>query len=452
LGVRWIAPALLLTFACGAAEDAPDIMTDEAEIGSGFAFGRTKRVSVSSNGTQGDLESSRPSLSRDGDVVAFVSSATNLVLGDTNGVEDIFVHDQKTGQTERVSVSSDGTEADLFSDRFPPVLDRGGRFVAFESLATNLVSGDTNDTVDIFLRDRRNLTTVRVSVGAAGAEADSFSTAPAMSADARYIAFVSNATNLVAGDTNGFQDVFVRDRRLATTSRVSVATNGAQGNDDAIASPAVSDDGRTVVFATNATNLTSFGVGGVVVRDRRLGTTTLATLSSDGVPGNLGGGGSGVNISSDGRFVAFDSSSTNLVPNDTNGVPDVFVRDLQRGRTERVSVSSAGAQGNGTSALGALSADGRFVAIISTATNFTPGVPMGVAQAYLHDRQTGTTRLATRAPNGSPADHGTLSASLSKDGSVLALWSLATNLVPNDTNGVADVFVERVFSGSSHRY
>jgi hypothetical protein len=427
-------------------------VTYEAEMASGLAFGRAERVSVSSNGTQGDLESSRPSLSRDGNVVGFVSSATNLVPGDTNGVEDIFVRDKNTGQTERVSVSSDGSEADLFSDRYSPALDCSGRFVAFESLATNLVPGDTNETVDIFLRDRRNHTTVRLSVGAAGAQGNSFSTAPAISSDARYVAFISNATNLVAGDTNGFQDVFIRDQRLGATSRASVATNGAQGNDDAIASPAVSDDGRTVAFATNATNLTPFGVAGVVVRDRRLGTTTLATLSSDGVPGNLGGGSSGVNISSDGYLVAFDSSSTNLVPNDTNGVPDVFVRDLRRGRTERVSVSSTGFQGNGTSALGALSPDGRFVAIISTATNFTSGVPVGIAQAYVHDRQTGTTRLATRAPNGSPGDHGTLSAALSKNGSVLALWSLATNLVPNDTNGVSDIFVESVSSGESHRY
>ncbi|HEX6765703.1 MAG TPA: hypothetical protein VF103_09505, partial [Polyangiaceae bacterium] len=132
-GARGVLPALvLLTFGCSAAEEELDISVYEAEMGSGLAFGRAERVSASSNGTQGDLESSRPSLSREGDVVAFVSSATNLVRGDTNGVEDIFIHDEQTGRTERVSVSSSGTEADLFSDRYAPALDRSGRFVAFE--------------------------------------------------------------------------------------------------------------------------------------------------------------------------------------------------------------------------------------------------------------------------------------------------------------------------------
>jgi hypothetical protein len=439
-----------LCLACGPVDDAaePAFETTESGVARGLVFGLAERASVSSGGVEGDLESSRPGLSRDGRVVGFVSSATNLVPGDTNGVEDIFVHDRTTDRTERVSVASDGTEGDDFSDRFAPALDATGRFVAFESSATNLVAGDTNETFDVFLRDRTNAITSRVSLAANGAQGDDFSISPALSADARHVAFVSNASNLVAGDTNGFADAFVRDRRLGTTSRVSVATGGAQGNGNVFDQLAVSDDGRFVAFSSSATNLVPEGVAGSFVRDRVRGTTVLVTVSSAGVPGNLGG--SGVGMAGGGRIVSFDSSSSNLVPGDTNGTSDVFVRDLGRGTTERVSVASNGAQANGTSGFSALSADGRFVAFGSDATNLVSGVTTSVTRAYVHDRLTRTTRLATRTFDGSVPDGATGQPALSADGRVLATQSLATNLIPNDTNGVSDVFVQKVVFPPRH--
>ena len=447
---RWSdALPVLVCLGCGAAYEEPDTETAQSEAGRAFAFGPAVRASVSSRGAQGDLESSRPALSRDGNVVGFVSSATNLVAGDTNGVEDIFVRDLETGSTERVSVASDGTQGDAFSDRFAPALDRTGRFVAFESGATNLVPNDTNAAFDVFLRDRRAGTTVRVSLGANGAQGNDFSISPALSVDARFVAFASGATNLVPDDTNGFVDAFVRDRRRGTTSRVSISTSGAEANDDVIAAPALSDDGRFVVFLSGATNLTPHASRGVFVRDRERDTTALASVSSAGVAGN---GFSGrVGVSGDGRFVVFDSSSTNLVPNDTNGQPDVFVHDRRRRTTERVSVSSSGEQGNGSAGFAAISADGRYVAFGSAATNLVPGISTPTGRTYVRDRRTGTTRLATRTFDGNPPDGSTGSPALSGDGSVLATESGASNLVPNDTNGATDVFVQRLLVSPDRR-
>ncbi|HVR19862.1 MAG TPA: hypothetical protein VMS65_09200 [Polyangiaceae bacterium] len=449
---RWLgALPLLACLGCSAADEERDAETAESEIGAGVAIGFARRASVASAGVEGDLESSRPALSRDGRVVGFVSAATNLVPNDTNGVEDIFVHDRGTDRTERVSVASDGSQGNDFSDRFAPALDATGRFVAFESSASNLVPGDTNAAFDVFLRDRRTQTTTRLSVAQSGAQGDDFSISPAMSADARSLVFVSNATNLVPGDTNGFSDAFVRDRRLGTTSRVSVATSGAQGNGDVFDQLAVSDDGRFVAFSSSATNLVPEAVAGSFVRDRVRGTTVLVSVSSVGAPGNLGG--TGVSISGDGRFVTFDSSSTNLVPGDTNGTSDVFVRDLARGTTARVSVASNGTQANGSSGFSTISADGRWVAFGSVATNLAPFVTTATTRTYIHDRFTRITRLATRTFDGSDPDGGTGQPALSADGRVLATQSLASNLVPNDTNGASDIFVQRLaFSSRATRF
>jgi hypothetical protein len=442
---------LTVCLGCGAADMAEDTEVVEGEIGRVLAFGASVRVSVSSNGTEGDLESTRPELSLDGRVVAFVSNATNLVPGDTNGVEDVFVHDRITDRTERVSVSSEGTQGDDLSNRFPPALDRTGRFVAFESFATNFDPRDTNATADIFLRDRNRRTTTRVSVGASGDQGNGYSISPAMSSDARFVAFVSSSTNFVPGDNNGFDDVFVRDRVLGTTSRVSLAIGGVQGNGDVFLAPALSDDGRFVVFASRATNLTPEAAPGLFVRDRRFGTTALVSASAAGVAGNSGGVAGGAAISGDGRFVAFDSAATNLTPNDTNGAGDVFVRDRRRGTLERVSVSSAGGQANGPSGLPSISDDGRFVAFGSSATNLVSGITTDVSRVYLHDRLTRVTRLVTRTFDGGPPDFGGGQPALSGDGGVIAMQSLASNLVPDDTNGVTDIFTQRISTASSRR-
>jgi hypothetical protein len=214
--------------------------------------GATTRVSVSSVGGQGNDFSSGPALSADGRYVAFESTASNLVAGDTNGSGDVFVHDRQTGATTRVSVSSTGEQGN--GNSFRAALSADGRYVAFESTASNLVAGDTNGTSDIFVHDRQTGATTRVSVSSAGEQGNNNSFRSALSANGRYVAFYSLASNLVAGDTNGRWDVFVHDRQTGVTRRVSVSSAGVQGNHDSMW-PALSADGRYVAFDSVASNL-----------------------------------------------------------------------------------------------------------------------------------------------------------------------------------------------------
>jgi Tol biopolymer transport system component len=335
--------------------------------------GNTERVSVDSAGNQGNAGSFFSSISADGRFVAFASYATNLVPGDTNGASDIFVHDRQSGITERVSVDSTGNQGDGAS--YVPAISGDGRFVAFASVATNLVPGDTNGGWDVFVHDRQTRATERVSVDSTGSQGNNTTSAiwnsyrPAISADGRFVAFPSDATNLVPGDTNGRLDVFVHDRQTRTTERVSMDSAGNPGNRDSI-QPSISADGRFVAFGSDATNLVSGDTNwwaDVFVHDRQTRTTERVSVDSAGTQGN--GSFSGEpSISADGRFVAFTSDARNLVPGDTNGInADVFVHDRQTRTTERVSVSSAGTQGNWFSGEPSISADGRFVAFYSLA-------------------------------------------------------------------------------------
>src|SRR3989441_47631 len=218
-----------------------------------------------------------PALSADGRFIAFVSLATSLVAGDTNGATDVFVRDRQTGTTERVSVASDGTESNDAS--LGSALSADGRLVAFQSDATNLVPGDTNSATDVFVHDRQTGMTERVSVASDGTQANNASSYPVLSADGRFVAFDSAATDLVAGDTNGASDVFVHDRQTGTTERVSGASDGTQGN-DASAGPALSADGRLVAFHSTATNLVAGDTNrayDVFVHELMVSTTTSST-------------------------------------------------------------------------------------------------------------------------------------------------------------------------------
>lgn len=184
--------------------------------------------------------------------VAFESRAANLTANDTNGVTDVFVYDNETKQTVRVSTSSSGIQGNGGS--FSPALTPDGRVVVFESLATNLAPDDTNHHRDIFVHDRKTGLTTRVSVDSRGNQANNFSQASHLSADGRYIVFESLASNLVSGDTNGVIDVFVHDRQAGRTSRVSVGNDGTQANNASV-NPTISEDGRYVTFESFATNL-----------------------------------------------------------------------------------------------------------------------------------------------------------------------------------------------------
>jgi Tol biopolymer transport system component len=377
-----------------------------------------------------------------GRFVAFQSAATNLVAGDTNSCEDVFVHDRQGGTTERVSVSSAGAQAS--NECTNPAISADGRFVSFTSFDANLVSGDTNSTFDVFVRDRQSGTTERVSLNSAGAQANAGCFGSGVSADGRFVLFASAASNLVAGDTNNNFDLFVRDRQNGTTEIVSVSTSGVQANSMCTRS-SISPDGRFVGFDSAASNLVAGDTNNdfdIFVRDRQNGTTERVSVDSAGAQGNDYS--YWATISSDGRFVAFQSFATNLVAGDTNSCADVFVRDRQAGTTERVSLGSAGAQANGPCYLPSISADGRHVQFMGAATNLVPSDSNGCVDVFVRDLQSGTTERVSVDSAGAEGHGDTWDncmPSISEEGRYVAFVSFAGNLVAGDTNGFRDVFV-----------
>jgi Tol biopolymer transport system component len=401
-------------------------------------------MSVSTAGVQGNGGSLSSAISADGRFVAFMSNASNLVPNDTNGFADVFVRDRQLGTTERVSVDSGGVQGNVGGGAGGLSISADGRFVAFASSSTNLVPGDTNGFSDVFVRDRQLGLTERASVDSGGVQGNNSSSAPSVSADGRYVAFASAATNLVPGDTNGYGDIFVRDRQLGLTERVSVNSAGVQGNFVSQNGLAISGDARFVAFASNATNLVPGDTNSftdVFVRDRQLGLTERVSVDSGGVQGNDGS--YTPSVSADGRYVAFFSVATNLAVGDTNGKFDIFVHDRQVGTTERVSIDSAGVQGNDNSYDPAISADGRCVAFFSWATNLVPGDTNFDGDIFVHDRLLGTTSRVSVSSGGAQANgnSGDNDTSISAEGRFVAFESAASGLVPSDINGVGDVFV-----------
>ena len=409
--------------------------------------GTTERVSVASDGTQGNQESIYDAISVDGRYVAFGSSSTNLVAGDTNGYSDVFVHDRQTGETTRISIASDGTQANANSYR--PFISADGRYVAFTSRATNLVSGDTNGFPDVFVHDLQTGETSRDSIASDGTQGNNWSGSSYVSADGRYVAFDSNASNLVNEDTNGYFDSFVHDRQTGETTRISIASDGTQGNEGS-SSPSISADGRYVAFHSFASNLVESDTNGysdVFVHDRQTGETTRISIASDGTQGNEGS--SSPSISADGRYVAFHSFASNLVESDTNGAVDVFVHDMQTGETSRDSIASDGTQGNSQSDNPSISADGRYVAFESNASNLVYEDTNVVYDVFVHDSQTGETSRVSIASDGTQGNSASVETSISADGGYVAFLSYASNLVNGDTNGVKDVFVHGLGKGGA---
>lgn len=398
----------------------------------------TARVSVSTALAEANNNSFLPALNEDGKIVVFHSFANNLVGGDTNNVLDVFVRHRQTGETTRVSVSTGGVQGNKLSRAGD--LDHEGRLVAFESDATNLVTGDTNAKRDIFVRDRQADSTTRVSVATGGGQVNGDSFNAAFSGDGRFVAFDSVATNLIVGDTNNVSDVFVHDRQTGQTTRVSVATGSVQANGGSFA-PALSTDGRFVVFHSTATNLVAGdtnNVSDVFVHDRQTGETTRVSVATGNVQGNAAS--QAGDISEDGRWVAFESSATNLVIGDSNGFIDLFMHDRQTGATTRVSVATGGGQGNEASLEPAISENGRFVAFLSYASNLVTGDTNGNGDVFVHDRQTNTTTMMSVTTGGVQGNDFSCNPAISQDGRIVGFFSDSTNLVPNDTNAARDIF------------
>ena len=410
-----------------------------APVGGGGAV-TTTRVSESTTNGQGNGVSDDSYLSADGRWVTYRSTASNLVTGDTNGVMDAFVHDRLTDTTVRASTSSAGAQGNAQSD--DSAISADGRYVVFRSQASNFVTGDTNGTSwDIFRKDLQTGAIVRASTSSSGAQSNGASHDPVVSADGRYVAFRSAATNLVTGDTNGQQDIFRKDVQTGTTIRVSIATSGTQGNalsDD----PQISDDGNRIAFHGDATNLVTGDTNGVrdaFVRDVSAGTLVRASVSSTGTQGN---GASGeVAISGDGTTVAWESDATNLVSGDTNAKRDVFTRVLASGTTARVSVTDGEAQATNSSEAPSLSRTGTSIAFESLANNLVSGDTNSRKDIFIRDTIAATTVRMSLDTAGVQGNDTSRNASIAAASATVAFESDSTNLIAADTNGSQDVFV-----------
>jgi len=410
----------------------------------------TTRVSVRSDGDQGNGTDWSAALSRDGRYVVFGSHSDDLVPGDTNGAADVFVHDRVTGETVLVSVNDAGVQGNDTS--WFPAISADGRYVAYKSQATNLVAGDTNGFVDIFVYDRQAGQVKRVSISSTGVEANDYSGGVNITPDGRFVAFTSRASNLVPNDANYTSDAFVHDCLTATTTCVSVSSSGAEGPLGGGGS-SISADGRFYTFSAQSRHLVSGDTNGdldVFVRDRQLGTTTRVSVTTSG--SQVLGDSYDSSISDDGRYIAFRSISADFVPLDTNGEEDVFLHDRQTGETIRVSEGPLGIQANDWSFSPMVSADGGHVAYLSHADNLVPGDTNGVPDVFAYGIRSGTTSRVSVDRSGVEANDGSSSPFISADGRLVAFSSHATNLVPGDTNGRRDIFLhERALASATPR-
>ena len=360
-----------------------------------------------------NLHSAFASVSLDGRFVAFQSRASNLVAEDTNNKRDVFVYDREMKTMERVSISSDGEQADNNSGH--PSISGDGRFVAFMSLAGNLVENDQNGQFDIFVHDRENKSTELVSVSVDGNAGNTKSLYPAISTDGCCIVFESSANNLIESDNNEATDIFLRNLKQGLTETVSLSTRGQQANHGSY-NASISADGRFVIFDSPARNLVpednkrsdehEWNFSDVFLRDRERGETKLVSINTYGKPGNHPS--SHGSVSADGRYIAFSSQATDLVegyPDDrlivggkgrTARRVDIFVHDIRLRTTELASIGIDGEPGNHQSHAPQISSNGRFVTFQSSASNLTESrMPGTTINIYRRDREEKTTDLVT---------------------------------------------------------
>ena len=400
----------------------------------------TQRASVSSSGGQSGFTCQVSDISDNGRIVAFETSGDQLVPGDTNFVNDIFVHDFDTGETKRVSVSSAGGQSNAASSQ--PSLSADGRHVAFTSYASNLVANDMNNDADIFLHDRQTGTTTRVSLSSSGEEAEAHCLSPVLSPNARYVTFITASPNFNSIGTTQWE-VYLRDLQTGITDHVSVGMGG-QPADASADAPSLSDDGRFVVFSSIASNLVPGDTNGaqdVFVRDRLAGTTVRVSVDPSGnQTGAPGASCLGARITNDGRYVVFWSGAGNIVPGDDNGSHDVFMRDLQEETTVRLSEGPDGEQGTFPSRHPFMTPDGRYVAFESWAQNITPGDTAFYHDIILQDLWSGVTRRVSLDTAGLDPNGHSYKPALSKNGRWVVFESSASDLIADDTNGWQDIF------------
>ena len=400
--------------------------------------GTTTRVSINSQGEPATnqnfwIGNRQALISANGRYVVFYSDADNLAPSALNVNDSLFIHDRQMGETNRIS------EIANFMEEKASISAEGG-YIAIPSFSP-LISTDNNAQKDIFVYDRLAKLTTLVSVDNVGNQTNENSFSPAISADARYVAFSSLASNLVVNDTNEVSDIFIHDRQTGETKRVSIDSSGNQANLDSV-TPAINADGHYIAFVSEASNLIIGDTNNrkdIFIHDHWAGTTTRVSLDSNGQQGNEDA--HSPSISADGRYVVFASEASNLVPDDTNNTSDIFVHDVQTKEITRVSVDSCGFQGNDASVSGSISGNGRYVVFTSEATNLVVTDTNDRSDIFVHDRQTKETIRVSVDNNGLQGNGYSDSGSISADGGYIAYISYADNLVAEDINDRPDIFV-----------
>jgi len=416
--------------------------------GDNFLMANILRASTSTGDAEANEDSEDSALSADGRYLVFSSYASNLVANDTNNGKDIFLRDMHTGVVTRISTNVAGDQGSVGGYADDPIISSDGRFVVFQSSFNNLVADDTNSQADIFVKDLITGEVVRANTDADGNETIFSTFGTAMSADGRYVAFVTRADDLVDQPVDGENHVFVKDLETGEVKLGSTTSAGELGNSFSLA-PLLSGDGRYLAFVSVADNLVagdSNGEADVFVKDLKTGRLTRASTTSSGGEAT-GGLSTPVAISGDGRKVVFISAADNLVADDTNGMDDVFIKDLVSGKVVRVNTDASGAEANSFSSGGSISADGRFVAFHSLADNLVEGDTNGERDVFVKDLSTGeVTRVSTQSNGDEAAGGDSQWVSISADGRFVVFASEATDLVAGDSNGYTDIFAKAISS------
>ena len=417
-----------------------------------------QRVSTDATGAQANDDSFGQIWSPDGAQVAFASDASNLVSGDTNGTSDVFVKTLATGAVQRVSTDASGTQTNEGSlGSFGLAWSPDGTRIAFASFASNLVPADTNGDVDLFVKTLATGAVQRITTDANGAQANPswpgpewFLDTPVWSPDGTRVAFSSWASNLVPGDTNDRLDVFVKTLATGAIQRVSTDAASAQANHGSY-TPVWSPDGTRIAFTSDATNLV---VGDTNAKSdvfvKTLAGGAIQRVSTDAAGGQAQGHSDSAAWSPDSSRLAFESRASNLVPGDTNDTRDVFVKTLATGAIQRVSTDAAGAQASdssdadryGPSTGPAWSPDGTRIAFSSWASNLVPGDNNDRLDVFVKTLATAAIQRVSTDAAGAQANDGSWSPVWSPDSTRIAFQSNASNLVPEDNNNSLDVFVK----------